>query len=238
MPGTLYLIPTSLSSDAFASTTVPRVREIIARLNVFVVEQPKTARRFLSGFTLAKPLAELCWLVLDEHTPSAAIQDLLNPLLAGNDVGLLSEAGCPAVADPGAALVRAAHASGIAVVPLVGPSSILLGLMASGLNGQRFRFHGYLPIRRDQRALAIRLLEQDSRRLKETQIFIETPYRNLQIFADLVSNCASSTLLCIATDLTSATEHIELHSMMEWKKRQPDILRRPSVFLLAANQAC
>lgn len=237
MPGTLYLIPTSLSDDALGATTTPRIREVIAELDVFIVEQAKTARRFLAGFTLAKPLSEMRWLLLDEHTSAAATRELVAPLLDGNDVGLLSEAGCPAVADPGAALVQAAHARSIRVVPLVGPSSILLGLMASGLNGQRFRFHGYLPIPRDERATAIRALEQESTRRQETQIFIETPYRNSQLFADLIAHCAQSTLLCIATDLTGLTETIELRPISEWKQRQPEIQRRPSVFLLAAGHA-
>lgn len=233
MTGTLYLIPSSLCDSAVGATTVPQVREIVARLEVFIVEQPKTARRFLAQFALAKPLAALHWLVLDEHTRDAAIATLLAPLMEGKDVGLLSEAGCPAVADPGASLVRAAHAGGITVAPLVGPSSILLALMASGMNGQRFRFHGYLPVPSDARKTALRLLEQDALRHKETQIFIETPYRNLQLFADLIAACAPSTRLCIATDLTAPSECVALRSIAEWRRCDPKIQRRPSVFLLA-----
>lgn len=235
MTGTLYLIPTPLADDGVIANTAPQVREILARLEVFIVEKPKTARRFLGHFELARPLGEMQWLVLDKLTSASSIDALLGPLLAGQDVGLLSEAGCPAVADPGALLVRAAHSQGIKVVPLVGPSSILLALMASGLNGQRFRFHGYLPVRTEQRQAALRTLEQDSLKHDETQIFIETPYRNLQIYADSVAVCAASTRLCIATDLTAASEQIEVATVAEWRRREPpQIHRRPSIFLLYA----
>lgn len=237
MSGKLYLLPTALADTAVIATTTPRTREIIARLEIFIVEEPKTARRFLSHFDLAKPLASLQWLVLNEHTPPDALAELLAPLRACHDVGLLSEAGCPAIADPGASLTRIAHANNITVVPLAGPSSILLALMASGLNGQRFRFHGYLPVRGDERRAALRALELEARQRRETQIFIETPYRNLALFSDILASCAAATLLCIASDLTSATERVELRAIAEWKRHPPDIQRRPSVFLLAADQA-
>lgn len=235
MTGTLYLIPTPLADDGVIANTAPQVCEILARLEVFIVEKPKTARRFLGHFGLARPLGEMQWLVLNKLTSVSFIDALLGPLLAGQDVGLLSEAGCPAVADPGALLVRAAHNQGIKVVPLVGPSSILLALMASGLNGQRFCFHGYLPVQTKQRQAALRTLEQDSLKHDETQIFIETPYRNLQIYADLVAVCAASTRLCIATDLTAPSEQIEVATVAEWRRREPpQIHRRPSIFLLYA----
>lgn len=233
MTGTLFLIPTPLANDTVIATTTPTLRDILARLEVFIVEKPKTARRFLSHFRLARPLGEMQWLVLDKLTPVSAIDMLLAPLLAGKDAGLLSEAGCPAVADPGALLVRAAHADGIKVVPMIGPSSILLALMASGLNGQRFRFHGYLPVRIDERRTRLRTLEKESAKHDETQIFIETPYRNLQLLADLAAVCAASTRLCIATDLTAASEQIEVATVAEWRRREPPrIHRRPSIFLL------
>lgn len=235
MSGKLYLLPTALADSAVVATTAPRTREIIARLEIFIVEEPKTARRFLSHFDLAKPLASLQWLVLNEHTAPDALAELLAPLRAGHDVGLLSEAGCPAIADPGAALARIAHANNITVVPLAGPSSILLALMASGLDGQRFRFHGYLPVRGEERRAALRALELEARQRRETQIFIETPYRNLALFSDILASCAPATLLCIASDLTSAAERVELRAIAEWKRHPPDIQRRPSVFLLAAD---
>lgn len=235
MTGTLYLIPTPLADDHVIENTAPQICEILSRLEVFIVEKPKTARRFLGHFELARPLAEMQWLILDKATPVSVIDALLAPLLAGKDTGLLSEAGCPAIADPGALLVRAAHSKDIKIVPLIGPSSILLALMASGLNGQRFRFHGYLPVRSEPRQSALRTLEQDSVKHHETQIFIETPYRNLQLYTDIVAVCAASTRLCIATDLTAGSEKIEVATLAEWRRRQPpQIHRRPSIFLLAA----
>ena len=236
MSGILYLIPTPLSYDGVTVTTAPSVSQLLARLEVFIVEKPKTARRFLGHFQLARPLAEMQWLVLDKLTPASAIDALVAPLLAGKDAGLLSEAGCPAIADPGALLVRAAHSKGIKVVPLVGPSSILLALMASGLNGQRFRFHGYLPVQTQPRQNALRALDESSLTHDETQIFIETPYRNLQLYADLLAVCRASSQLCIATDLTAAAEQIELATIADWRRRPPpQIHRRPSIFLLAAR---
>lgn len=231
--GALYLIPASLADTAAAATTPPQTRELIARLEIFIVEHAKTARRFLANFSLAKPLAELDFRLLNEHTSETDLPELLTPLKAGYDVGLLSEAGCPAVADPGASLVRLAHRDNIHVVPLVGPSSILLALMASGLNGQRFRFHGYLPIERSARVAAIRALEAQARS-GETQIFIETPYRNLALLDELCAACAADTLLCVASDLTAPSEHIRLATIASWARYDKTALdRRPSVFLLA-----
>ena len=230
--GVLYLIPASLDDASAAATASPQTRELLARLEVFIVEHAKTARRFLATFPLAKPLAALEFHLLNEHTSEATLPELLAPLKAGRDVGLLSEAGCPAVADPGASLARLAHRAGIRVVPLVGPSSILLALMASGLNGQRFRFHGYLPIERAARVAAIRALETEARS-GETQIFIETPYRNLALLNDLCASCAADTLLCVASDLTAPGEQVYLRSIAQWARADRSGLdRRPSVFLL------
>lgn len=233
--GALYLIPASLDDSAAEATTSPQARALIGQLEIFLVEHAKTARRFLANFRLAKPLAELEFHLLNEHTAATALPELLAPLKAGRDVGLLSEAGCPAVADPGASLVRFAHRAGIRVVPLVGPSSILLALMASGLNGQRFRFHGYLPIERGARVAAIRALEIDARS-GETQIFIETPYRNIALIDELRANCAADMLLCVATDLSAPNEQIRLRSIETWRRSDTrDLDRRPSVFLLGAE---
>ena len=176
--GTLYLIPTPLGPKPLDHVLPEETRRIAARLTHFIVEHPKTARAFLKEVGTATPLQQLHLAELSEHTPAAALQDLLAPLLAGEDAGLMSEAGCPAVADPGANLVRLAHASGIPVKPLIGPSSILLALMASGLAGQRFSFHGYLPAKTDERERALKELEKRAEKEDATQIFIETPYRN------------------------------------------------------------
>ena len=233
--GTLFLLPTTLGESAIASVVPQDVLVRIRGLEYFVAENPKTARAYLKKVGTSKPLQALHISTLDEHTPDAAIAQLAEPLLAGRDLGLMSEAGCPAVADPGAKLVLHAQRMGIRVVPLVGPSSLLLGLMASGLNGQRFAFHGYLPVAEAERRKALRDLEQQSRRLQQTQIFIETPYRNGKLLQAVLDSCAPSTLLCIATDITLAQEDIRTMSIAQWKKHPPMLDRRPSLFLLLAN---
>jgi 16S rRNA (cytidine1402-2'-O)-methyltransferase len=209
-----------------------QLREAVKGLRHFVVEHPKTARQFLKSLGL--PLPELRLDVLDEHSkPADAI--LLSRILENSDLGLLSEAGCPAIADPGAMLVEQAHRLGARVVPLVGPSSIVMALMASGLNGQRFAFHGYLPQRPPEREQAIQRLEERSRREGETQIFIEAPYRNDQLLAALLATCTSATRLCLATDLTAAGEQVMTRTIGEWAKGVPKLDRRPTVFLLLAG---
>lgn len=232
-PGTLYLIPTPLGEDAGALAALPeQVKTVAARLDTFVVEHPKTARRHLKEFGIPRPIQEIQLLTLNEHTPPQEVAALLQPLLEGKDMGLMSEAGCPAVADPGAALVRLAHGRGIPVVPLVGPSSILLALMASGLNGQSFAFHGYLPVEKSERSKRLKELEEESRRRQRTQMFIETPYRNQRLLDDIVAVCAPGTLVTVAADLTLATQYIRTYSVTEWKKQSPDLDKRPAIFLL------
>ena len=206
----------------------PSTVETTRRLRTFVVENARSARGFLKAIAHPGPLQELKLLILDEHTRDVA--PLLAPLLAGEDCGLMSEAGCPAVADPGAALVHQAHEAGIRVAPLVGPSSILLALMASGMNGQRFAFHGYLPVEPAERARAIKALE--ARSGAETQIFIETPYRNSALLSALLEHCRGDTLLCIAADLTLPAGFVCVRTIREWKKKLPMLDRRPAVFLL------
>lgn len=230
--GTLYLIPTPLGDSALETILPPAVRDIAATLDTFIVEHPKTARAFLKQIATLTPLQQLNLLVLDEHTPASGLQALLEPLRAGKNVGLISEAGCPAVADPGANLVRLAHQQGIRVIPLVGPSSILLGLMASGLSGQRFTFHGYLPVDKTERKNKLMELELAARAHDETQIFIETPYRNRQMLEAITTSCNDATAVCIATDVTLATEMIMTKTVAEWKHHLPDIDKRPTVFLL------
>ncbi len=218
MLAALYAIPTPLGgapANALPVDALEKVRE----LRDFVAENAKSARAFLAAVGMPCPLQELRIEVLDKHTPSRSVAALLEPLRKGRALGLVSEAGCPAVADPGAALVEAAHREGFRVVPLIGPSSIVLALMASGLEGQCFAFSGYLP-----------------REAGETQIFIETPYRNAAMLASLLKTCAPATRLCVASDLTLPTETVRVSSVAQWDRTAPDALgRRPSVFLLLAR---
>jgi 16S rRNA (cytidine1402-2'-O)-methyltransferase len=230
----LYAIPTPLGGKPRDALPAPAL-ETIAGLRHFVVENAKTARAFLSGVGMRGPIQDLAISVLDEHTAAKDIPSLLQPLRDGHSLGLLSEAGCPAIADPGAALVEAAHREGLSVVPLVGPSSVVLALMASGLEGQRFAFCGYLPRETPEREVRIRELERRSRSEKETQLFIETPYRNDALLASLLSTCSPATSLCVAADLTLPTESIATRSIADWRKAAPTIGRRPAVFLMYAG---
>jgi len=235
MAGRLFLLPAWLvdESDPAAVLPVP-VLERIRTLDAFVVENAKSARRFLAACGHPRPMREVAMAELNEHTPGAAVAALLEPALAGRDLGLLSEAGVPAVADPGAALVALAHERGVAVVPCVGPSSILLALMASGLQGQRFRFVGYLPAEAAARRAAIGELERQSARDGETQIFIETPYRNEALLADLVAACRPATRLCVAADLTGPSEWIRSEAIGGWRAAPATIGKRPAIYLLLA----
>lgn len=230
--GTLYLIPTPLGETSLETITPKYNSQIIDLIEYFIAENAKTARAFLKLAGISKPLQSLHISELNEHTPITALKELLVPLLAGHDVGLVSEAGCPAVADPGANLVRLAHEHQIKVVPLVGPSSILLALMASGLNGQRFCFQGYLPANKTDRITALKQLETVSAKLKQTQIFIETPYRNSAMLEDILAACKPSTQLCVACDLTTTNETIRTQSVAQWRKAIPDLNKRPAIFLL------
>lgn len=235
MTGTLYLIPVPLGPVAPQDCLHAGVLATIRPLTHFIVEQAKTARAFLKATGTDWPLQELQLAELNEHTRSEALDHLLAPLRSGHDVGLLSEAGCPAVADPGANLVAAAQKENIRVVPLVGPSSLLLALMGSGLNGQRFAFQGYLPAKEGERLKALRDLENESRKRQQTQLFIETPYRNRQMFEGILAACQPGTRLCVATDLTLPSEMVRTRTIAQWKKETPpDIERRPTVFLLLA----
>lgn len=229
--GALYLIPVPLGEGDIDWMIPARVRECATRLDRYVVEHPKAARRFLkqAGST---SLQNISMKVLDEHTPPSELEALLEPLLAGHDIGLLSEAGCPAVADPGAGLVRLAHQKNLRVVPLVGPSSIVLALMASGLNGQRFAFHGYLPVELGQRTATIIELEKTSIARDQTQIFIETPYRNQKMLDCIISACRNDTVLCISASLTLENEYIATKTVREWRRALPALNKKPAIFLL------
>ena len=244
--GVLYLIPNTLgvygtdgAQDTLRAVLAPQVVATTARLQYFVVETAKVARQFLKAVGTQMPLQELQLTELNVKTPDAAIKDMLAPLLAGHDVGLLSDAGCPAVADPGARLVEAAHAAGVRVVPLVGPSSLLLALMGSGLNGQKFAFHGYLPIDAAAKLKDIKRLESESKSHTQTQLFIETPYRNMQLFDTLLKTLNPNTKLCVAADLTLPTELIRTRTVAAWRdalKKDAvfDLNKRPAIFLFLA----
>jgi 16S rRNA (cytidine1402-2'-O)-methyltransferase len=226
MSGILYAIPTPLGGTAAAALPAPALATV-RTLRHFVVENAKTARAFLKEVEMPVPLQDLNIATID-----ADLSIAVSALQKGQSIGLLSEAGCPAIADPGATLVAAAQEAGIAVVPLVGPSSIVLALMASGLEGQRFAFCGYLPRDAEQRKKKIGQLEARSRRERETQIFIETPYRNEAMFAALMETCAPPTRLCLASDLTAAGESVRTMTVAKWRRHQEPVGKRPTVFLL------
>lgn len=232
--GTLYLIPVYLG-DPRPESLSPESLTTARRLTYFVVEEPKTARAFLKSLGGGLPLADITMYELNEHTASDDLEALLEPLKAGHDVGLMSEAGCPGVADPGSDLVLLAMKHGIRVVPYAGPSSILLGLMASGLNGQRFRFNGYLPRESDKRMAAIRDLEQVVLRSGETQVFIETPYRNQAVYEDLIRTLKPETLLCLACGLQSSMEWIRTQRVADWKSSEVILEKTPCVFLIGSR---
>ena len=232
--GRLYLIPSPLG-DYPPEEVLPRpVLERIQGIRTYVVEETRTARRFLSAAGLKGHIGELEFHELNEHTDPGQVEALLELFDGGNDVGLISEAGLPAVADPGALLVALCHRHDIEVVPYTGPSSLMLALMGSGLDGQSFAFRGYLPAKSDERKKAIRELEKASAQLRQTQIFIETPYRNDSMLADLVAVCSPSTRLCIAADLTTPDAFLKTRKISQWKKALPAIGQRPCVFLILA----
>ena len=250
MPGILYLVPNTLGtadtvSPASLATILPdQVQALTARLGYFIAENAKTTRAFLklinANHALSTPLQGITISELNVNTPAAALPALLAPILAGQDAGLISEAGVPAVADPGANLVRLAHEHGIQVRPLVGPSSLLLAVMSSGLNGQSFAFNGYLPTDPGQRSKRIRQLEERSRLEKQTQLLIETPYRNAAMLDALAGTCQGTTLISVATDLTLESESIITQTASKWKTqlaagKLPEFHKKPTVFLLLAD---
>ena len=230
--GKLYLIPSPLGDNDPAEVIPGPTLELLKRISTYVVEEARTVRRYLSRAGLKGHIEELRMVELNEHSTSEEVEAMLSLFDDGCDVGLISEAGLPAVADPGAALVELCHRKGIEVVPQVGPSSLMLALMGSGLNGQSFAFRGYLPAKTDERRTAIREVEQLSGSLHQTQIFIETPYRNDSLFADLLQCLNPSTRLCIAADLTLESQTILSKSVGEWKKSGFTVGKRPCVFLI------
>lgn len=232
MQAALYLIPVTLG-DTDTDRVLPAYnREVIADIHHFVVENIRSARRFLRRSNRDIDIEALTFSTLDEHTRPEEISAMLAPLRAGMPIGVISEAGCPAIADPGADLVAIAQREGLPVIPLVGPSSILLSLMASGFNGQSFAFIGYLPVESDERARKIKQIEQRAYQESQTQIFIETPYRNNKLIDDLVKHCRPATRLCVACDISCPDEEIHTRTIAEWGKMQYNIHKRPAIFLI------
>jgi 16S rRNA (cytidine1402-2'-O)-methyltransferase len=232
MNGKLYLIPTPLGEEFLPDESSVQIAKVISTLNVFIVEELRTARRFLKKVYSAINIDTTTFYVLNEHTTAAEFETYLKISENGIDIGLITEAGCPAIADPGSQIVKIAHKKGIKVIPLVGPSSITLALMASGLNGQQFAFLGYLPIKPVERKAKIQQIEKRSKTENQTQIFIETPYRNISLFNELISTCNPETILCIASNITQSDEYIATLKIKEWKTKTPDIHKKPAVFLL------
>lgn len=233
--GTLYMVPVTLGDDNLGCVIPADVIRLVQNLEYFVVENEKSARRFLATIKTIKPVRELNFEILNEHSAVKDLPALIAPLLAGHNVGMLSEAGCPGIADPGAMLAALAHRKGIRVTPLVGPSSILLSLMASGFNGQQFTFLGYLPSDKAARINKLKEIEKNSQRANATQIFIETPYRNQHMLEDILANCSPNTQLCIARNVSLANEFVVSKTIAEWKNTGlPDLHKQPTVFLLMA----
>jgi 16S rRNA (cytidine1402-2'-O)-methyltransferase len=235
MKGKLYLIPTFLSETRPENVFPQLNTKIIYSLDIFIVEELKTARRFLRKVGFKKPFEEVTLHLLNEHTDLSKIGSYLDEAENGRDIGLFSEAGTPCIADPGSGIVKIAHKRNIRVVPLTGPSSIMLALMASGFNGQNFAFAGYLPIDKKQAANRIKEIEKKAWHNDQTQIFIETPYRNNRLFDILLNTCSDDTLLCIASGLTSENEFIKTLSVGDWKKQKPELHKIPAVFLMYKN---
>lgn len=230
--GKLYLIPTTLGDNNPLDVLPHTVKRAVELIDCYIVENEKTARRFIKNLVPEKVQAHLSISVLDKHNPYADYSKMVEPLLAGIDIGLMSEAGCPGVADPGAAIVKLAHEKNISVIPLVGPSSILLAMMGSGLNGQSFAFNGYLPIDKNEKKNALKNFEKLSFEKNQSQLFIETPYRNNKLLEDLLQILQPSTLLCIAADITLPTEFIKTYKVAEWKKQKIDLHNRPAIFIV------
>jgi len=230
--GQLYLIPTRLGDNPPLEVLPISIKKIIERLDYYIVENEKTARRFIKRVSPNKQQPKLKLSILNKYTTEEEHLTFLNPCLEGISIGLISEAGCPAIADPGSEIVRLAHQMQIKVVPLVGPSSIILALMASGMNGQNFAFNGYLPIDKTERKVQIKALERLSFEKQQAQIFIETPYRNMKLLADLSRTLHANTSLCVACDITLPTEYISTKLAKDWKEVSEDLHKRPTIFII------
>ncbi len=233
--GKIYLIPTTLGDSEIKSVIPANVVDIIESLQFFIVENIRTARRYIRKVSKTKNIDEITFFELNKHTKPEEISGFLKPCLSGNPVGIMSEAGNPGIADPGASVIAEAHKKNIDVIPLVGPSAILLALISSGMNGQNFAFNGYLPVKDNERIRKIQELEKKSITENQTQIFMETPFRNMKMLDSVLKTCKKNTLLCIAADITLKTEFIKTKTIGEWKKQKPQINKRPSIFILQAQ---
>jgi 16S rRNA (cytidine1402-2'-O)-methyltransferase len=234
MKGNIYLIPSLLAEDTQNKVIPDFNKDIIQQIRYFLVENIRSARRFISSLKLGMVIDSLELYVLDKNTPSETLTEYIQLIENGHNVGIISEAGCPGIADPGALLVDLAHQHHIKVIPLVGASSIFMALMASGMNGQSFAFQGYLPIQNPERAKKIQFLEKESSQKTQTQIFMETPYRNQQLFTDLLKHTKPSTKLCIACNITATDELIRTHTIEIWKSQTIDLHKKPTIFVLQA----
>ena len=232
--GKLFLIPSAIAASSNDLTVPPEVKVQLTHIRDFLAEDVRTARRYLSSLKIYASIESLSFSVLDKDTQLEEVETLLAPVFEGRDLGVLSESGCPGIADPGALAVACAHANGVRVVPLVGPSSILMALMSSGLNGQHFAFHGYLPIQTNEAAKAIREYERESRLKNQTQIFIETPYRNSGLFENLLKSLMPETRLCVALDITGPNEFIVTKLVKQWRNQRAQLPKEPAVFLFIA----
>ena len=233
MSAKIYLVPNLIAPDTADQVVTNQVRQAIKEVDHYLVENVRNARRYISSLKI-KPVEPLQFTLLNKHTSPKEIEEMVQPLKEGYSVGIISDAGCPGIADPGSLVVAWGHKHGIPIVPLVGPSSILLALMASGMNGQSFEFRGYLPIESSERKKAIKQLESESLKISKTQIFMETPYRNQALFEDLLRHCHSQTRLCVARDLTSHNQFIATRSVAQWKSSLPDLHKKPTIFLMQA----
>jgi 16S rRNA (cytidine1402-2'-O)-methyltransferase len=230
--GKLYLIPVTMGECDPMDVLPQTVKRVVELIDYYIVENEKTARKSIKGVLPEKKQSELVLFALNKHTDAKEHLNFIEPLLAGKNMGLMSEAGCPGVADPGAVIVKLAHEKGIQVIPLVGPSSILLAMMASGMNGQSFTFNGYLPIDKGEKKSALKNFEKLSFDKNQSQIFIETPYRNNKLIEDILQALQPSTHLCIATDITLPTEYIKTLRVTDWKKTKVDLHNRPTIFII------
>ncbi len=233
--GKLYLIPTTLGAETEPLEVLPiSIKRVIEETDNFIVENEKTARRFIKKICPKKSQSQLKLQILNKFTDSLELQSFLRPCHEGENIGIISEAGCPGIADPGAEIVKIAHSKHIQSIPLVGPSSILLALMASGMNGQNFAFNGYLPIDKAEKKKALKSFEKRSRELDQSQIFIETPYRNDKLVVDILQSLKPDTNLCIATDITLSSEFIQTRTVKSWKTQKLDLHKRPTIFIIHA----
>jgi len=234
MNGTVYMVPVTMGESSVENVIPSGVISNVVRLRYFIVENTRTARRFLRAVDKTFPIDDSVFFELNKHTKPDEIEHFMQPLYNGNNIGVMSEAGVPGVADPGALIVEYAHSKGIKVVPYVGPSSILMSLMASGLNGQNFAFNGYLPVKGGERVKSLKHLEKRSLTENQSQLFIETPYRNNALVDDIINACMPETRLCIAADISLDTEYIVTMPVRLWKKNKPDLNKRPAIFIIQA----